>query len=287
MQKKLYFLNEEEKNRILNLHESRTKKQYLNEQTYGGVSQAAVDAILAVSKKNGLKGSMLAPLQQREIDKQFGAGTFDKFYKNGGEKLLQGQGSTSSLWSDRKNRAQTIESKCTQKDVFVETDTFKNLHKWITGQGTGASRGRWEDLPKKLEPIKNVEEYCQIKSSLNKGSDKYKPVEGIFRSGIANYIYKNVFYPSSWEKYFEEPLKNVLKSAGFKTIDSGSNIEMADKKQEDKKIVEKPKSGKVVVLRKTYSDQIKNTLSLDPTTTLSDSDIKMIYDKLVQKGMIK
>jgi hypothetical protein len=29
MQKKLYFLNEEEKKRILNLHESRTKKQYL------------------------------------------------------------------------------------------------------------------------------------------------------------------------------------------------------------------------------------------------------------------
>jgi hypothetical protein len=29
MQKKLYFLNEEEKNRILNLHESATKKQYL------------------------------------------------------------------------------------------------------------------------------------------------------------------------------------------------------------------------------------------------------------------
>jgi hypothetical protein len=34
MQKKLYFLNEEEKNRIINLHESATKKQYLlNEQT--------------------------------------------------------------------------------------------------------------------------------------------------------------------------------------------------------------------------------------------------------------
>ena len=31
MQKKLYFLNEEEKNRILNLHIDRTKKQYLNE----------------------------------------------------------------------------------------------------------------------------------------------------------------------------------------------------------------------------------------------------------------
>ena len=30
--KKLYFLNEEEKNRILNLHESATKRQYLSEQ---------------------------------------------------------------------------------------------------------------------------------------------------------------------------------------------------------------------------------------------------------------
>ncbi len=30
--KKLYFLNEEEKNRILNLHENATKRQYLSEQ---------------------------------------------------------------------------------------------------------------------------------------------------------------------------------------------------------------------------------------------------------------
>jgi len=91
--KKLYYLDEEEKNRILNLHESRTKNQYLNEQSYGGVSQAAINAILAVSKKNkqGLSGSMLAPLQQREIDAKFGAGTFDKFFKNGGEALLMGK----------------------------------------------------------------------------------------------------------------------------------------------------------------------------------------------------
>jgi hypothetical protein len=40
MQKKLYFLNEEEKNRILNLHESRTKKQYLvNEQEVDNIWQ--------------------------------------------------------------------------------------------------------------------------------------------------------------------------------------------------------------------------------------------------------
>jgi hypothetical protein len=35
--KKLYFLNEEEKNRILNLHESATKRQYLGEEPLGPV----------------------------------------------------------------------------------------------------------------------------------------------------------------------------------------------------------------------------------------------------------
>jgi len=35
--KKLYFLNEEEKNRILNLHENATKRQYLGEQPLGPV----------------------------------------------------------------------------------------------------------------------------------------------------------------------------------------------------------------------------------------------------------
>jgi hypothetical protein len=40
MQKKLYFLNEEEKNRILNLHESATKKQYLLEGQRSDMSTA-------------------------------------------------------------------------------------------------------------------------------------------------------------------------------------------------------------------------------------------------------
>ena len=40
MNKKLYFLDEDEKNRILNLHESRTKKQYLlSEQTIPSMFQ--------------------------------------------------------------------------------------------------------------------------------------------------------------------------------------------------------------------------------------------------------
>jgi hypothetical protein len=43
--KKLYFLNEEEKNRILNLHESATKRQYLSEQQGQGETQKIGNAI--------------------------------------------------------------------------------------------------------------------------------------------------------------------------------------------------------------------------------------------------
>jgi hypothetical protein len=55
--KKLYFLNEEEKNRILNLHESATKRQYLGEQDnspFGGIP--SVDDINPLSAKNLIPG---------------------------------------------------------------------------------------------------------------------------------------------------------------------------------------------------------------------------------------
>jgi hypothetical protein len=55
MQKKLYFLNEEEKNRILNLHESRTKNQYLmNEQSYGAFAMSSEGIAEVVRSINGL-----------------------------------------------------------------------------------------------------------------------------------------------------------------------------------------------------------------------------------------
>lgn len=52
MQKKLYFLNEEEKNRILNLHEGATKKQYLlSEQKYEFSTQKTTQTSTAEQKK--------------------------------------------------------------------------------------------------------------------------------------------------------------------------------------------------------------------------------------------
>ena len=49
MQKRLYFLNEEERNRILNLHESRTKKQYLVNE--GGLGAGDYNSNPQVTKK--------------------------------------------------------------------------------------------------------------------------------------------------------------------------------------------------------------------------------------------
>jgi len=56
--KKLYFLDEEEKNRILNIHESATKRQYLNEQTspFGAIpnNPLGFNAQAGAGKKDGL-----------------------------------------------------------------------------------------------------------------------------------------------------------------------------------------------------------------------------------------
>jgi hypothetical protein len=56
--KKLYFLDEEEKNRILNLHESATKRQYLGEQedsSFGGFPTADINPLSPKNLIPGLK----------------------------------------------------------------------------------------------------------------------------------------------------------------------------------------------------------------------------------------
>ena len=57
----------------------------------GGISPQAYNKIIDVSNQNrkGFMGSYLAPLQQQEINKEFGADTYNKFFNNGGEALLK------------------------------------------------------------------------------------------------------------------------------------------------------------------------------------------------------
>jgi hypothetical protein len=90
----------EEKERILGMHKTATKNQYLNgvtQQTIneqsipGGISKQAFDKIMSISAANrkGLRGGYLFPAQQSEINKEFGTDTYSKFYHNGGEAMLK------------------------------------------------------------------------------------------------------------------------------------------------------------------------------------------------------
>jgi hypothetical protein len=188
MQKKLYFLNEEEKNRILNLHESRTKKQYL-------VNEGSLGA-------GDYNSNPQATKKTNDIE--------------------------TKLWNDRKNRAETLESKCLTLNMPYKWD---NVSAEFLDMFTGGPK--WSELPNILLKLKTVNDFCQLNSNI-KNQKEYTDVADNFKyeKGISNWIYKNVFYPSSWKKYFEEPLKNVLKSAGMETLDSTPQ-EMKDIKTDD------------------------------------------------------
>jgi hypothetical protein len=76
MQKKLYFLNEEEKNRILNLHESRTKSQYL-------LSEQTTDADNAlITFKDMLNKYKIGKKPAYELLTTFPTSYAETFYKN-------------------------------------------------------------------------------------------------------------------------------------------------------------------------------------------------------------
>lgn len=86
------ILEELEKFKLMSSYSpKKTLTENINEQaTPGGVKQAAVDKILAVSKSNKSKGkgSYLFPTQQNEIDAEFGQGTYNKFFNGGGKDIL-------------------------------------------------------------------------------------------------------------------------------------------------------------------------------------------------------
>ena len=107
--KKLYFLNEEESKRILNLHKEATKKQYLKEtidkksgqQIPGGISQEAYDKIMSYSRqmKMDFKGSLLGPQYQKAIDDKFGVGTYANFWRDNGAAVLRNGGLQAAIGS--------------------------------------------------------------------------------------------------------------------------------------------------------------------------------------------
>ena len=102
--KKLYFLNEDEKNRILTLHENATKRQYLSEQVNSPFG-SSVDDMNPLSTKNlipALKGEdnwettySCVPSQGKKPQKLSDGSTAyvingNVYYNNGRKKLADG-----------------------------------------------------------------------------------------------------------------------------------------------------------------------------------------------------
>jgi len=75
----------------MNLLSRYDSSKTLSEQTIpGGISRQAFDKIMAISatNKKGFRGSYLFPIQWLEINKEFGADTYGKFFRTGGDQML-------------------------------------------------------------------------------------------------------------------------------------------------------------------------------------------------------
>jgi len=70
--KKLYFLDEEEKNRILNIHESATKRHYLSEQGLPAVPQSVTDpyGVNLPGEQQNFQKSQQQIVQQQKLQQQ-------------------------------------------------------------------------------------------------------------------------------------------------------------------------------------------------------------------------
>lgn len=120
MQKKLYFLNEEEKSRILNLHESRTKKQYLiNEVRFNDGREKYVYFFSCKLDKSNSENPEYADYIYNRIKKNI-------YYEK---------------WNTKLTGIKTYETFCGTVRAYknkYENDLFTELDNWI-------SNGYWKE----------------------------------------------------------------------------------------------------------------------------------------------
>lgn len=135
MQKKLYFLDEQEKNRILYLHESRTKGQYLlNEVDDLGTQQ--------YQQSQGVETTKEKTPQQKKFD-------------------------------DKKNRVKTLDSKCSGAKVNKNNPLYLEFGNWINSSGKW-QKGRLEKILKKINNLQQYCEVSQTLKSLATPGQPYE-----------------------------------------------------------------------------------------------------------------
>jgi len=179
MQKKLYFLNEEEKNRILNLHESRTKRQYLVEQE---------------SKTSYGKPELGTSNLGTKLDLSFKS--VDDINKSG-------------LLTPRQKDVETIRLKCNQNlyGGSVNNDAIKRqlpfFKKNFIGRSFWFTDAGLEDVQYELKKLGNMPSFCGLNkefSNLTSGED------------LLSKMNKGVYTNAAFDKYIISTLKDLEKN---------------------------------------------------------------------------
>jgi len=246
MQKKLYFLNEEEKNRILNLHESRTRKSYLTE----GNSRIT-NPKLAVNDWVKSRDSSFEEINKMCKD----------------ETLLK-----SAEWLNKKD--QTIDSA-----VSTLFDSATNWYYNISPQQAKLTL-------QEIKNMGNLANYCLVNKRFKelKGYDisylmnnafyKNKAWEEYFYNPIKSYFdSKNVVVAPKDNKNTQTPtVKNIMADLKTKTLAS--------------KVTTPPLASGIGTTTRSVSSQIPTLFQQAGIegTSLTQDTINKLYDKLSKKA---
>ena len=196
--KKLYFLNEEEKQRILNIHESATSRQYLSEQNSSfGPSPSSIDDINPVSNKNlipGLKRDdnwqttySCVPTQGfKPIKLSDGSTAYNIkgviYYNNGRKKLVNGTITNYTCATEFKSGVSTgdkakKQQQYKQQIITKTSDTTKQIQKLLGLPETGVmDSSLLQKINEKLNPQKRPEVQAINPSTLQPAGLVNKPL---------------------------------------------------------------------------------------------------------------
>jgi hypothetical protein len=308
--KKLYFLNEEEKNRILRIHENATKQQYLlSEQNIsygftpgkGEIGYTNFEKNVSLSIKNYCSNDKTTDVDPATLDilkfSTEGCTVFGMGYKTYDDLKLVLQNMTKNKFcATYKKYIRDIGSDPVSKimgcirEVVPRTDILKVLNSKFGGDSNGLN----------FESNTTTEKKESGNTEKNKWDD-FKCVKDDKRTkkttapNILKIVYNSGDYyfwdDGKYKSYKKGEKTNPIKEGNYKCDDNNQILILRSdvKKDSSKKTEDGTKeygTGNWYSLNQTYDNQIKQALGKDPGK-LTDEDINLIYDKLKQSGKIK
>ena len=306
MQKKLYFLNEEEKNRILGLHESRTKKQYLMEQSEDlkeiiqGLNDV-VDEVSGFSWKYG-KFEIFSYDQEKNYKIYFyqtnlaqdsilriikGFSKDSELIKQSKQKGFFPKGCWEYYPSDKTLRLFNCKMKTSrEKSTSYNSFIYKKLSLDQVDTIQADTEQTTSEWPKEFECVKSYKD-----SEVTYENEKWKKVirswgSEYFSSGGLYYKYKDkeeipkgnnnyyTYYCTGGKPYYKTTIVNKGESSEDTSTGGGSGTGGGGLQP-----------GQWKSLSPQYDEKILKAIGKEGKT-LTDDDIKTLYNKLKSAGKI-